>query len=190
VFRAGLLTGTTIALTGGAHELLDDRLGRLDAQVAVAPAELARDEDQLLAWAQGKPELRALVHDSRPSFAQGGTDRLQSSIEEAWIAARAVATGALLAADEPGKLVFVAPAPDAGEHAQAARAALENLSRTLSVEWARFRVTAVTIWPGTATTDEELADLASFLVSEAGGYFTGCRFELGSVSSRGFISAS
>jgi NAD(P)-dependent dehydrogenase (short-subunit alcohol dehydrogenase family) len=48
----------------------------------------------------------------------------------------------------PGRLLFLAPAPDAGPHAPAARAALENLARTLSVEWARFGITAVAITPG------------------------------------------
>jgi NAD(P)-dependent dehydrogenase (short-subunit alcohol dehydrogenase family) len=58
------------------------------------------------------------------------------------------------------------------------RAALENLARTLSVEWARYGITAVALWPGADTTDAELAELACFLISPAGGYFSGCRFEL------------
>jgi hypothetical protein len=87
--------------------------------------------------------------------------------------------------------LFLAPRPDAGEYADAARAAFENLARTLSIEWARFGVTAVAIWPGAATTDGELAALISFLLSDAGGYFTGCRFQLDSVGASGpFISAS
>jgi NAD(P)-dependent dehydrogenase (short-subunit alcohol dehydrogenase family) len=73
----------------------------------------------------------------------------------------------------------VAPRPNAGRHAQAVRAAVENLARTLSVEWARHAITAVALWPGPATTDAELAELACFLISPAGGYFSGCRFELG-----------
>jgi NAD(P)-dependent dehydrogenase (short-subunit alcohol dehydrogenase family) len=76
---------------------------------------------------------------------------------------------------------MVAPRPDAGRHATAARAGLENLARTLSVEWARYGITAVAIWPGRHTTDAELAQLTCFLVSPAGGYFSGCRWELGTV---------
>ena len=54
------------------------------------------------------------------------------------MATRAVATGALIPAGA-GKCVLIAPRPDRGPFAGAARAALENLARTLSVEWARLR---------------------------------------------------
>jgi hypothetical protein len=39
----------------------------------------------------------------------------------------------------------------------------------------------VALWPGQDTTDAELAELACYLISPAGGYFSGCRFELGAV---------
>jgi len=74
--------------------------------------------------------------------------------------------------------VLIAPRPDAGSFAVAVRDALENLARTLSVEWARYGVGTVAIAPGALTTDEEVAELVSFLVSPAGEYFTGCVFEL------------
>jgi NAD(P)-dependent dehydrogenase (short-subunit alcohol dehydrogenase family) len=102
-------------------------------------------------------------------------------MEQAWRAVRAVATGALIEAETAGRVLLVAPRPAAGPHALAARAALENLARTLSVEWARHGITAVALWPGQHTTDAELAELACFLISPAGGYFSGCRFELGAV---------
>ena len=44
-----------------------------------------------------------------------------------------------------GLVVVIAPAPGAGEHAEAARAGLENLARTLSIEWARFATRAVAV---------------------------------------------
>jgi hypothetical protein len=72
----------------------------------------------------------------------------------------------------------VAPCPDAGAFADAARAALENLTRTLSVEWARYEITATTVAPGATTTDDQIAELVCFLVSPAGDYFSGCRFSL------------
>ena len=91
---------------------------------------------------------------------------------------RALATAALIPAGA-GKVVLIGPRPDAGPFAAAARAALENLARTLSVEWARYGVGAVAIAPGAQTTDDDLAELVCFLVSPAGEYFTGCVFELG-----------
>ncbi|MBV9807120.1 MAG: hypothetical protein JO286_08060, partial [Solirubrobacterales bacterium] len=47
-----------------------------------------------------------------------------------------------------GKVLLIAPRSRAGSFAAAARAALENLARTLSVEWARYGATAVAVAPG------------------------------------------
>ena len=77
-----------------------------------------------------------------------------------------------------GRIVYLAPAPGAGAHAPAARAALENLARTLSIEWARHGITAVTIGAGDASRASELASLAAYLGSEAGAYFSGCMLDL------------
>ena len=131
------------------------------------------------AWARDRAPLDALLYDADASFGAGGGDALGAMLEQAWRAIRAVATGALIEAHAPGRLLMVAPRPDAGRHAPAARAALENLARTLSVEWARYGITAVALWPGRITTDAELAQIACFLLSPAGGYFSGCRWELG-----------
>jgi NAD(P)-dependent dehydrogenase (short-subunit alcohol dehydrogenase family) len=105
----------------------------------------------------------------------------------AGLATRAVATGALIPGSG-GKVLLLAPRAGAGAHVDAVRAGLENLARTLSVEWARFAITVVAICPGSRTTDEELAGLVCFLLSPAGGYFSGCRFDLGAVP--GLISSS
>ena len=60
------------------------------------------------------------------------------------------------------------PPPGAGEHAEATRAALENLARTTSIEWARYAIRPTTITPGAATTAEEVGGLVAFLASPAG----------------------
>jgi NAD(P)-dependent dehydrogenase (short-subunit alcohol dehydrogenase family) len=77
-----------------------------------------------------------------------------------------------------GRIVYLAPAPGAGAHADAARAGLENLARTLSIEWARSQVTAAAIAPGDATEASEVAALTAYLASPAGAYFSGCLFDL------------
>ena len=59
-------------------------------------------------------------------------------LDGAWLALRPAA-GAWIAAERPGLLLLLAPPPgDAG--AEAARAGLENLARTLSIEWARHGI--------------------------------------------------
>ena len=77
-----------------------------------------------------------------------------------------------------GLAVLIAPPPGAGEHADAAAAGLENLARTLSIEWARFATRAVTVAPGDATGPGELAVLVAYLASPAGAYYSGCLLDL------------
>ena len=120
----------------------------------------------------------AIVYDARQAFADGGRDGLRDASARGWTAIRDVATEALIPR-ERGKVVVIAPRPDAGAFADAARAALESLARTLSVEWARYGITATVITPGTDTTDDQIAELVCFLVSPAGDYFSGCRLSLG-----------
>jgi NAD(P)-dependent dehydrogenase (short-subunit alcohol dehydrogenase family) len=135
------------------------------------------DEDAASQWAAGAAPLHALVYDAARAFAGGGQVELRESLELAWVATRAVATGALIPAGA-GKVLLIAPRPTGRPFAAAARAGLENLARTLSVEWARYGLSAVAIAPGERTREEDLAELVSFLVSPAGTYFSGCRFEL------------
>ena len=132
------------------------------------------DEDGVSAWAAALARLHTLVFDSGPLFADGGQALLGVALEAAWVATRGVATGALIPRGA-GKVVLIAPRAAGGSFAAAASAALENLARTLSVEWARYGLTAVTICPGARTGDDELAELVCFLVSPAGDYSAGVR---------------
>jgi hypothetical protein len=43
-------------------------------------------------------------------------------------------------------------------------------------------VTAVAVAPGAATGAAEVAELVAYLLSEAAGYFSGCRFSLGELA--------
>ena len=98
----------------------------------------------------------------------------RQALDDAWDAIRA---HALPPAATHRLIVLIAP-PPGDPHAQATRAGLENLSRTLSIEWARHQTRPVTILPGTHTTDDELAELVAFLASPAGAYYSGCAFTL------------
>jgi NAD(P)-dependent dehydrogenase (short-subunit alcohol dehydrogenase family) len=120
-----------------------------------------------------------------------GREALRVCLEASWNVTRAVANRAFLAAGRGGRIVYLAPPCDGGEHADAARAGLENLARTLSVEWARHAITAVTIAPAAATSlaagtgAAQVATLIAYIGSPAGAYFSGCLLDLGGTGGGG-----
>jgi NAD(P)-dependent dehydrogenase (short-subunit alcohol dehydrogenase family) len=180
--RAGLLAGRAVALAGTGSSSLPMALRALGAETHALSDGVLADEDGAAAWAAARAPLTAAVIDAAPAFGAGGAVPLRGALECAWRAARAAATGAMIGADAPGKLVFIGPPPAAGPYAAAARDGLENLARTLSVEWARYAITTAAIAPGDATTAEELGQLVGFLVSPAGAFISGCRLDLGLVA--------
>jgi NAD(P)-dependent dehydrogenase (short-subunit alcohol dehydrogenase family) len=183
MLRENLLAGRRIAVGGALSEPVIEALQALGAELEFLSGEqLPSDENRVGEWARGRAPLHALIWDGGGAFDEGGQAGLDGTLEQAWTAVREVATGALIGATVSGKLLLIAPRPDAGPLADAARAGLENLVRTLSVEWARYEVTAVTIAPGVDTTEQQLAELVCFVVSDAGNYLSGCRLELGSVA--------
>jgi hypothetical protein len=165
--RPGLLDGRSVVLAGDLPASVSDELSSLGAAVSGYHDEA--DEERGLEWAREQAPVHAVV------CAVGGG--LQE-VERAWTAIRGVAVGALIPAGS-GTVVLVAPRAGAVAHSGAVRAALENLARTVSVEWARYGITATAVWPGTGTKDADLATLVAYLCSQAGDYFSGCRFELG-----------
>lgn len=209
VLREGLLSGRQIVLAGGVSHTICEGLRSLGAslQALELEADVEQEDERAERWARDRAPLHALVYDAGAPFGGGEQAGLRASIDQGWIATRAVATGALIPAHaeqegesggeqdasgaeerEPvrdprtsGKIVLIAPRPDAGPYAEAARAALENMARTLSVEWARYLITVTSIAPGARTTDQQLAELVCFLLSPAGGYFSGCVLSLGTV---------
>ncbi len=144
----------------------DAAMDRVSAAIAPAPA------------SDGAPAPRGLdmlVVDGADLFASGG---LAACLADAWEATRAVVNDAFLPASRGGRIVYLAPPPGAGEQADAARAGLENLARTLSIEWARHEITVVTIALGDSTASGEAAALTAYLASPAGAYFSGCLLDL------------
>jgi NAD(P)-dependent dehydrogenase (short-subunit alcohol dehydrogenase family) len=108
----------------------------------------------------------------------GARDALDECLQDTWNVTRAVVELAFLPGGRGGRIVYLAPAAEAARHADAARAGLENLARTLSIEWARHGITSVTIAPGRTTTAGEIAALTAYLASQAGAYFSGCLLDL------------
>jgi NAD(P)-dependent dehydrogenase (short-subunit alcohol dehydrogenase family) len=146
----------------------------LDGMVAAAQAELG--------------SLDLLVVDGTALFAsesargQSGQSAARSALRtclhSAWNVTRAVVNVAFVPAGRGGRILYLAPPAGAGEHAGAAAAGLENLARTLSIEWARHAITAVAIAPGEETSAAELSALSAYLASPAGAYFSGCLLDL------------
>jgi NAD(P)-dependent dehydrogenase (short-subunit alcohol dehydrogenase family) len=186
VLRPGVLDGLTLCVAGdGAEERA--RAAALGARVVTVDGDLA-DEDAVAMAVGALGHIDVLVVDAASAFAAagGGMAGLRSAVDDGWNVVRAVVNaswvpdegdaGEAAGAAAGGKVVFLAPAADAGEHANAVGAALENAARTLSVEWARFGVRITAVRPRAGASDDERAELVAFLASPAGDYFTGCSF--------------
>ena len=128
---------------------------------------------------------------------------MRLNVEGTWLMTHAVASRAMIPESRGGKILNVTLSPHHGlpgmAHSSAARAAVENLTRVLSIEWARFGIkltalaaghfateTLMTKYPqpvvegvaGTVPlqrlgTEEEFAWLVAYLASPAGDYFSG-----------------
>jgi NAD(P)-dependent dehydrogenase (short-subunit alcohol dehydrogenase family) len=123
-----------------------------------------------------------LVVDAAAIFGQahaaGSDAQLGGCLQAAWAITRAAFNLAFLPAQRGGRILYLAPAAGAGEQSEPARAGLENLARTLSIEWSRHGVTTVTVAAAEATTAGEIAAVAAYLASPAGAYFSGCLLDL------------
>ncbi|HEX3392008.1 MAG TPA: SDR family oxidoreductase [Solirubrobacteraceae bacterium] len=128
---------------------------------------------------------------------------IRLNVEGTWLMTHAVATKAMIPSGRGGKVLSVTLSPHNGmpgmAHSGAARAAVENLMRTLSVEWARFGIrllalaagqfetqTLLTKYPqaiveriaqtiplGRMGSEQEWAWLVAYLASPAGDFFSG-----------------
>jgi NAD(P)-dependent dehydrogenase (short-subunit alcohol dehydrogenase family) len=154
VLRPGVLEGVRVRVAG------DGPLGKA-----------VLDRFEALGASPADDDLGALVVDAAALFAAApGIDAVRAALDGAWEAIQPAAAGA--------KLILLLAPPPGDAHAEAARAGLENLARTLSIEWARLGIRPVAIHPGTTTPAEEVAELAALLASPAGAYYSGCRFDL------------
>jgi NAD(P)-dependent dehydrogenase (short-subunit alcohol dehydrogenase family) len=185
ILRQGLLEGLSVLIAGAppqpdslAETVRSTCLG-LGARVSSWQPEVSPADVNLLVvdgaglFARGREGGEAA---SEPPGAARAA--LGSTLDVAWEATHAVVNGAMLPAGRGGRIVYLAPAPDAGIHADAARAGLENLSRTLSIEWARHGITVITFATGNESSNGEVAALLAYLASPAGAYFSGCLFDL------------
>jgi NAD(P)-dependent dehydrogenase (short-subunit alcohol dehydrogenase family) len=174
ILRTGLLDGVELVIARGAAA------GPRAAATASRAAALGASVRELGVNPFGdEPEpgerADALIWDGEGAFAAAsGVDAVRACLDGAWLAVRPVATRAM---PDGGLVVLLAPGPG-DAHREAARSGLENVARTLSIEWARFGVRPVAILPGPGSADAEVAELVAYLASPAGAYYSGCAFAL------------
>ncbi len=188
LLRPGLLDGVRVLLAsaradGGARPFapaVEDACAALGARTSRWSEEDPAPVDVDVLAFDGAASFAALGERAAASESDAARAALRECLDRAWAASHAVANAAFIGAGRPGRILYVAPpsGDGAAEHADAARAGLENLARTLSIEWARHGVTTVAIAPGASTADAEVAALCAYLASPAGAYFSGCLLDL------------
>jgi len=200
MLRPGLLDGVNVLLAApaaarggdGFADAVESACSALGARLLRCPSlagashehQEGASEDAVAAALGEMPSIDTLVLDAAGIFATeiAGAEECRGAalgecLQAAWTLTRAVFNLAFLPA-QCGRVLFLAPRSDSGTHSEPALAGLENLSRTLSIEWSRHRVTAVTIAAGRLTPAGEVAAIAAYLASPAGAYFSGCLLDL------------
>jgi citronellol/citronellal dehydrogenase len=213
--------GATIAGCGRRAEpleetraLIEEAGGSFDAIVADIRDEQAVGEmfDGIL---ERHGRVDVLVNNAGGQFlapaetisAKGFRTVTELNVQGTWNMTHAAATKAFIP-QESGKVISVTLSPHNGMpgmvHSGAARAAVENMMRTLSIEWSRFGITLCAVAPGQIATDtfktkypkemvdsmaetiplgrvgrpEEVAWLITYLASPAGDFFSGATLTL------------
>ena len=211
--------GAQVVVCGRREEPLDETAAQADGGRVEARSCDIREEEQVEALVDGVLErhgrIDLLVNNAGGQYMSPAEDItpkgfrtvMRLNVEGTWLMSHAVATKAMMGgpAGEPrgGKILNVTLSPHHGlpgmAHSSAARAAVENLTRVLSIEWARFgiRLTALaaghfgtetlrtkypkqvvegvagTVPLGRLGTEEEFAWLVAYLATPAGDYFSG-----------------
>jgi citronellol/citronellal dehydrogenase len=205
--------GATVVVAGRRREPLEETTalcseGRCEAVVCDV-----REEDQVGALVDGVLErhgrIDTLVNNAGGQFMSPAEDFsvkgfrtvVRLNLEGTWLMTHVVATRAMIPAGG-GKVLNVTLSPHHGlpgmAHSAAARAAVENMTRTLSIEWSRFQIKLVALAAGHFATEvlskyprpvyenvaktvplgrlgrpEEHAWLVAYLASPAGDYHSG-----------------
>jgi citronellol/citronellal dehydrogenase len=213
--------GAIVVGCGRRIEPLEETVAAIEADGGRAEAVAAdiRDEDGVGEMVDGVLErhsrIDVLVNNAGGQFlapaetisAKGFRTVTELNVQGTWNMTHAVATKAFIP-QEGGKVVSVTLSPHNGMpgmvHSGAARAAVENMMRTLAIEWSRFGIRLVAVAPGQIDTEvfrtkypkavvetvprtvplgrlgrpEEVAWLIAYLASPAGNFFSGTTITL------------
>jgi citronellol/citronellal dehydrogenase len=208
--------GATVVGCGRRPEPLEETVAQIEragGRADAAPADI-RDEEAVPrlvdAIVERHGRLDVLVNNAGGQFLspaeaispKGFRTVVELNVQGTWQMTHAAATKAFIP-QRSGKVVSVTVSPHQGfpgmVHTGAARAAVENMMRTLSVEWARFGIKLCAVAAGQFDTEvlrtkypkavsenvartvplgrlgrpEEMAWLIAFLASPAGDFFSG-----------------
>ena len=211
---AGL--GATVVGCGRREEPLAEMVAEVTGAGAKAESDALdiRDDEAVDAFIDGVVErhgrIDVLVNNAGGQFMspaeaispKGFRTVMELNVQGTWHMTHAAATKAFIP-QNGGKVLSVTLSPHNGMpgmvHSGAARAAVENMMRTLSVEWSRFQIKLValaagqfdtetlrtkypkvvvdnvasTVPLGRLGTESEMAWLIAFLASPAGDFFSG-----------------
>src|SRR5215216_2389738 len=147
--------GAQLVVCGRRQEPLDETAGLADGGLIEARTCDIREEDQVAQLVDGVLErhgrIDLLVNNAGGQYMSPAEDISSKGFETVvrlnligtWLMTHAVATKAMIPAGG-GKIVNVTLSPHHGlpgmTHSSAARAAVENMTRVLSIEWARFQI--------------------------------------------------
>jgi citronellol/citronellal dehydrogenase len=207
--------GAQVVVCGRRPEPLEETAGLAEGgRCEAVPCDI-REEDQVAALVDGVLDRHGgcdlLVNNAGGQYMSPAEDItpkgfrtvVRLNVEGTWLMSHAVATRAMIPDARGGKILNVTLSPHNGlpgmAHSSAARAAVENLTRVLSIEWARFGIRLTALAAGHFGTDtlrtkyprpvvegvagtvplqrlgepEEFAWLVAFLASPAGDYLSG-----------------
>jgi NAD(P)-dependent dehydrogenase (short-subunit alcohol dehydrogenase family) len=207
--------GAQVVVTGRRAEPLEETVALCESGRCSAETCDIREEEQVHALVDGVLERHGrvdlLVNNAGGQYMTPAEDItpkgfrtvIRLNVEGTWLMTHAVASKAMIPEGRGGKIVNVTLSPHQGlpgmAHSSAARAAVENLTKVLSIEWARFGIRLTALAAGHFATDtlmtkypkpvvegvsgtvplqrlgepEEFAWLVAYLASPAGDYLSG-----------------
>src|SRR5205823_12401491 len=210
--------GAQVVVAGRRIEPLEETVRMCAEGRSEAVACDIREEEQVVELVQGTLDrhgrIDTLVNNAGGQYmspaeditAKGFDTVVRLNLGGTWLMTHAVATRAMIPAGG-GKVISVTLSPHHGlpgmAHSSAARAAVENMMRVLSIEWSRFDIKLNAIATGHFETDaiqkypepvrrgvaqtvplgrmgrpEEQAWLVAYLASPAGDFYSGAIFTI------------